>query len=100
MLCCGWLGSGLDDTTIGLRHCQREFGLGTKEVHGTICDFRLSQEEQKTGRGLEGLNTQAQWEENHDQRKGVRIGEARKPGHNGAAPKQEKTWTGLTANIT
>eukprot|EP00972_Heterocapsa_arctica_P102472 15100731-Heterocapsa_arctica.AAC.1 len=31
MLCCGWLGSGLDDNAFGLRQHQKEFGKGTKE---------------------------------------------------------------------
>eukprot|EP00972_Heterocapsa_arctica_P093308 13763802-Heterocapsa_arctica.AAC.1 len=62
--------SGLDDTAKGGWQSQREFGLGTKDVQGTICDFRLSQEERKPGSGSEGFSTQPQWEESHDQKKG------------------------------
>eukprot|EP00972_Heterocapsa_arctica_P061854 9119272-Heterocapsa_arctica.AAC.1 len=41
-----------------------------------------------------------QVEANRNHTNGTRIGDARKPGQNGNGQPPEKTWTGITANIT
>eukprot|EP00972_Heterocapsa_arctica_P086264 12716230-Heterocapsa_arctica.AAC.1 len=78
---------------------RRKSGFGTNAVHRNSWNFGSWQEGHKTRYGSEGSIFLLQWEVKHDQTNGVRIGEARIPGHSGAAQKEEKTWTGLMANI-
>eukprot|EP00972_Heterocapsa_arctica_P070865 10469270-Heterocapsa_arctica.AAC.1 len=60
---------------------------------GRNADYRISgnygswQDEQHTSFGSDGFLFLPQWEQNHDQTDGVRIGEARKPGQTSAEQK-------------
>eukprot|EP00972_Heterocapsa_arctica_P056317 8308833-Heterocapsa_arctica.AAC.1 len=60
----------MEDTTQGGWQSLRKCGLGTKEVQGTISNFRLTQEDREPGNEPDGFSTQPQWEESHDQKKG------------------------------
>eukprot|EP00972_Heterocapsa_arctica_P058670 8650665-Heterocapsa_arctica.AAC.2 len=100
MLSWGWLTNGLEGSSEAVWQDHKEVRLGMKGAHETICDLWLPQEELRTGSGGKVPNTQEQWELNHEEKNGVRIGEAQNSGHDSAAAEQEKTWTGLTANIT
>eukprot|EP00972_Heterocapsa_arctica_P024128 3556071-Heterocapsa_arctica.AAC.1 len=78
MLCCGWLGGGLEGTANGEWQAQRRLGKGK----GPEVEVRGPRPSRNGRRSM------------------IRRLEARIPGHNGAAQKQEKTWSGLAANIT
>eukprot|EP00972_Heterocapsa_arctica_P072431 10696943-Heterocapsa_arctica.AAC.1 len=86
----GLLGSGLEGKAKDVWTPRNKFGLGTKEVQMTMCDFRLSQEDRKPGSGPDRPSTQPRWKESHEQKKGVHIGESRIPAQNENSPRQEK----------
>eukprot|EP00972_Heterocapsa_arctica_P112960 16434657-Heterocapsa_arctica.AAC.1 len=80
------LGSGLEGTANEGWFTRNNFGLRTKEVQMTICEFRLSQEDRKFGSGPDRPSTQPQREKSHDQKKGVRIRESRIPAQSETLP--------------
>eukprot|EP00972_Heterocapsa_arctica_P041069 6053887-Heterocapsa_arctica.AAC.1 len=52
-------------------------GYENNRNQGIVPEFWLQQEGTPPGGGPEGNNTEPQWELNHDQKKGVRIGESK-----------------------
>eukprot|EP00972_Heterocapsa_arctica_P002029 291727-Heterocapsa_arctica.AAC.1 len=71
------MSSSLDGAAYDVEPTWRKGGFGSPKVQMNFFEFRLPQEDQKPGSGPERPSTQPQWEVNHDQKKGVRIGESR-----------------------
>eukprot|EP00972_Heterocapsa_arctica_P103238 15213911-Heterocapsa_arctica.AAC.1 len=75
-------------------------GYDNKWNQGMVPESSLHQEGTPPGSGPEWRSTEPQWEPNHDQKKGVRIGESKVPAQHDHIPAKGKSWTSLSANIT
>eukprot|EP00972_Heterocapsa_arctica_P112464 16431931-Heterocapsa_arctica.AAC.1 len=73
------MSSNLDGAAYDVEPTWRRGGLGSPKVQMNFLELRLTQEDRKPGSGTGSSSAQPQWEANHDQKKGVRIGESRIP---------------------
>eukprot|EP00972_Heterocapsa_arctica_P013020 1912887-Heterocapsa_arctica.AAC.1 len=73
----GMTSSGLRGAAYEVEPTWKKDSPGSNRTQEIFCEFRLLQEDRKPGGGPERASTRPQWEHNHDQKKGVRIGESK-----------------------